>query len=276
VIRSSADKDLSEFFAGMAQADHSALLLDYDGTLAPFRVEREKALMYPGVAEALQEILGNGRTRVFIVTGRRSDDILSLLGIYPCPEIWGLHGIERRAPSGAVEMACLDEDLVLALMEADRWLQTQNLRQFAEFKPGSIAIHWRGRSENEIADIRERALRGWKPIAQRSGVDLLEFDGGLELRAIEPDKGDAVRRIMAQLPGDTVVAYLGDDVTDERAFRALGGRGLRVLVRPEWRETGADVWIKPPGELLEFLTRWQLATRSALPQTAPVMGGKRA
>lgn len=60
-----------------------------------------------------------------------------------------------------------------------------------------------------------------------------------------------------------MVAYLGDDQTDEDAFRALeklGEHGLSVLVRTHVRETAADIWIKPPEQLIEFLENWLLAS----------------
>jgi len=251
--------DVSAFFERVAQAPKSALLLDYDGTLAPFRIERDKAVPYPGVTSILQEILSGTRTQMFIVTGRKTDDIVSLLGVYPYPVIWGLHGTQRRNPNGTVEMTCVDEDLVQALMEADAWLEAQGLQASAEYKPGSIALHWRGRSASEAESIRRLVLQGWLQIARRRKIELLEFDGGIELRPPEPDKGDAVREILKQLPVTTPVAYLGDDTTDEHAFEALEGRGLRVLVRPEWRETAADIWITPPGQLLDFLNKWRHA-----------------
>jgi trehalose-phosphatase len=259
LIEPATQYDVGEFFAKVAQAPKSALVLDYDGTLAPFRIERDKAAPYPGVTSILQEITSTTRTQIFIVTGRKTDDIVSLLGVYPYPTIWGLHGAQRRNPNGSVEMSCVDEDLVQGLMEADGWLRTQGLRQTAEYKPGSIAVHWRGHSEVEAAAIRKLVLQGWLQIARHRKVELLEFDGGVELRPPEPDKGDAVSEILKQLPASTPVAYLGDDTTDEHAFEALEGRGLRVLVRPEWRETEADIWIKPPDELLDFLDRWRQA-----------------
>ena len=95
-------------------------------------------------------------------------------------------------------------------------------------------------------------LMGWSRIAQHRKVELLEFDGGVEMRPPEPDKGDAVREILQKLDATTPVAYLGDDTTDEHAFEALEGRGLRVLVRPEWRKTLADIWIKPPDDTFGF------------------------
>ena len=83
-----------------------------------------------------------------------------------------------------------------------------------------------------------------------------EFDGGIELRVPARDKGDGVRTILGEMENDAIVAYLGDDLTDEDAFRAIKGKGLGVLVRKKLRPTAADVWIRPPKELLEFLAEW--------------------
>ena len=105
-------------------------------------------------------------------------------------------------------------------------------------------------------------LLGWIHLAQEAGLDLLEFDGGVEIRASAPDKGDAVRSLLSEMSANTPAAYLGDDNTDERAFRAINGRGLSVLVRPQWRQTAARLWLKPPEELLDFLARWLKACQA--------------
>jgi len=70
------------------------------------------------------------------------------------------------------------------------------------------------------------------------------------------DKGDAIRAILTETKPDAAVAYLGDDQTDEDAFRALKGRGLTALVRPQSRPTAADIWLQPPQELIEFFDDW--------------------
>lgn len=261
MLQSAERSEVEAFLKTVARATKSALLLDYDGTLAPFRTRRDQAFPYPGVVEVLQEILKNGRTQMFIVSGRRADEVIPLLGIYPFPEVWGLHGLQRRKQDGSEEMACLDEDLVQALIDADRWLTKQDIRRTAEFKPGSIAVHWRGLSAREADEIKAKLLLGWSQIARRAAVRLLDFDGGIELRAPKPDKGTAVRGILSELMPGTPVAYLGDDTTDEHAFQALEHRGLRVLVRPTWRKTEAEIWLKPPRELLDFLERWLEATQ---------------
>jgi trehalose-phosphatase len=106
--------------------------------------------------------------------------------------------------------------------------------------------------------IEERTRALFEPLAEMDGLSLLEFEAGVELR-VGRDKGGAVDAIVKEAATSAPVAYLGDDLTDESAFRAvnrLGSRGLSVLVRRGWRETAAQVWLRPPVELLGFLERW--------------------
>ena len=253
--------EVEQLMNAVAQSRVSALLLDYDGTLAPFCLNRQQAVPYPGVTALLQEIIDDGRTRVVIITGRSAREVIPLLAVHPTPEIWGCHGLERLRPDGTCETPRVEEPVVQALAEADRWLRDQGLHNRAEFKTGAVAIHWRGLDEATAAETRGRVLLGLLPIAQSTPMELLEFDGGVEMRMPGRDKGDAVRIIMDEMGPEVPVAYLGDDATDERAFLALGTRGLSVLVRPEWRKTAAALWIKPPEGLREFLIRWLQACR---------------
>lgn len=255
-MRPEAKSQLTPFLETLAQAPEAVLLLDYDGTVAPFRVERDQAYPYPGVALLLQEIVRNGRTRVVVISGRDASDVLPLLNIHPRPEVWGVHGLQRLKTNGNLEMPQLDERTLNGLSDADRWLGYQQLRHTAEFKAGSIAVHWRGLSEIDAENLRSRVLLGWRAIAKDSRLDLLEFDGGIEIRACEADKGDAVRTFLSEISPGAPAAYLGDDSTDESAFRAMQGRGISVLVRPKWRQTVAQFWLKPPGELVDFLGLW--------------------
>lgn len=255
-MRPEVQSEFEPFLQTVAQASEAVLLVDYDGTLAPFHAERDRAYPYPGVALVLQQIIRNGHTRVVVISGRDASEVLPLLNINPHPEVWGIHGLQRLRTDGSLEMPRLDERTLSGLSDADRWLSYLQLRYVAEFKAGSIAIHWRGLSEIEVEDLRSRVMLGWRPIAEYSGLDLLEFDGGVEIRASEADKGDAVRAFLSEISPHAPAAYLGDDSTDESAFRAMQGRGISVLVRPEWRPTAAQFWLKPPDELLDFLGLW--------------------
>jgi trehalose 6-phosphate phosphatase len=261
--------EVERFLRTLAPSPQSALLLDYDGTLAPFSLDREKAVPYPGVNAILQEIVDLGRTRLVLITGRDAHELERLMRINPFPEVWGAHGLQRLRPTGACEMPRLNASAVQALEDAERWLAYQGLSQMAEPKPGSLAVHWRALDQNAALELRSKILLGWFPIAQRAALKVLEFDGGLELRVPDQDKTDAIKAILGEIGPDTPIAYLGDDLTDEPAFRSLQSRGLTVLVRREYRRSSAAVWLQPPEELLDFLKSWRDAFRTtSLARTA--------
>ena len=253
--------NLPAFFRTVERAQQSALLLDYDGTLAPFRRDRLRATPYPGVTQLLKDIMDIGHTRMVIVSGRRAPELVPLLNLSPAPEIWGTHGLEHLSSDGTYQRQDIDSDTADALSEADQWIDGLHFHHMVEHKPGSLAVHWRGLTEQDANVVRDKVLLGWLPIADRACLTIDHFDGGVEMRMGTRNKADAVRTILAQMEVDAPVAYLGDDECDEEVFRALQNRVLRVLVRPQWRETAADLWLRPPIELLAFLQDWLQASQ---------------
>jgi trehalose-phosphatase len=121
------------------------------------------------------------------------------------------------------------------------------------------------RAKAKAIERRTRAL--FEPLAQMDGLSLLEFEAGLELR-VGRDKGEVVKVLLEETggAGPDPIAYLGDDLTDEAAFRAIKGSGLGVLARRQGRATAADIWLQPPVELREFLKRWLRACRTLTPK----------
>lgn len=251
---------LEDFLQSLALAERSALLLDFDGTLAPFRIDPSKVRPWAGVSELLCEIERTGRTRIAIVTGRPAREVASQLGVRHTPEIWGLHGAERLYAHGRLEQEEL-APVQLEILETCRSaIPGARLGVRIEHKWNAVVVHWRGMSAQSAQASRRRVLEIFRPFATTTGVKLLPFDGGLELRAGR-NKGDAVRIILDEISGNTPVAYLGDDATDEDAFRTLAGRGLGVLVRREWRPSAAQAWLRPPAQLREFLATWLRVTQ---------------
>ncbi len=258
---SGAKPQLEAFLGLVTDAPRSLLMLDFDGTLAPFRKERNKVVPYPGVTSALQNILATGRTRVVIISGRDVTETVPLLSIKPHPEVWGLHGLQRLKADGSVELRDLDQSTIQGLAAAELWLRSENLLEATEFKSGSIAVHWRDLAESEAETMRDRVIQGWADIAKRFDLGVMDFDGGVEIRSPKINKGTAVRTILDEMDPEAPAAYLGDDNTDEDAFEAINGRGLSILARPELRPTGAQVWLRPPEELLALLAAWLEACR---------------
>lgn len=252
---------LDQFFKGFAGGADPILLLDFDGTLAPFRVNRFTARPWAGVRELLRRVKDSGQTRMAVVTGRPAGEIAPMLGLDPQLEVWGLHGAERLYPDGRREL----EQGPLATMEKLEELREQLKRDsmggLFEEKANGVVMHWRGVPAQKAKQIEKRTRALFEPLAQMDGLRLLEFEAGLELR-VGRNKGGAVEAILAETGTRGPVAYLGDDLTDEAAFRvvnAVGQRGLSVLVRRERRETEAQIWMRPPAELKGFLERWAQA-----------------
>src|SRR5438046_9254040 len=86
--------DYSNFFRTLSAAKQRVLMLDYDGTVAPFSRDRRRASPYPAVPELLAEIMSTCETRLIMVSGRSARDIPPLLSILPPPDICGGRGVE--------------------------------------------------------------------------------------------------------------------------------------------------------------------------------------
>ncbi|MBD3218982.1 MAG: trehalose-phosphatase [candidate division Zixibacteria bacterium] len=248
--------DLDSFFSDLKKSQKPILLLDYDGTLAPFKVKRDEAVPYPGVKEILNRILDANHTHVVVISGRRVSDISDLLKLDIQPEIWGSHGNERLLSDGSYKLAELSEKESEGLEKARKWAKEQKLDDNLEEKPAGLAFHWRGMDESRAEEIEKKVLYKWQPVQKEFNLKLLNFDGGIEIKVAGRDKGNAVRSVLMEFGETDIIAYLGDDLTDEDAFKVLQGKGLCILVRNELRETLADLWIEPPDELLHFLQRW--------------------
>ena len=247
----------ANFFQQLRTCKQRVLLLDFDGTLAPFTVDRDNPEPYPGVVKPLQQIVHSRTTRVVFISGRSAKDLCAILHQYSLDcEIWGVHGRERRLAGGSY--VCLQDFYQAATLLEVAWplLEHAGIQNFAERKTTSIAVHWRGLAQELHKNIRSAALRVFAVCRTKMDCRILEFDHGIELLLGKRDKGDVIRTILNETPSGTPIAYLGDDLTDEDAFIVLRDVGLTVLVRPEYRPTSAEMWIKPPDALIDFLKLW--------------------
>jgi len=245
--------DLPAFLDRVRRVRRRVLLLDYDGTLAPYSVDRLRAIPYPGVLDLLEGIADDGRTRLAIVTGRF---VRELAGLIPLRiEMWGSHGLERLSPDGAYDAAAVPPEARRWVSRAARWIAAGRWAGVLERKPFGFSLHARGAPE-AFAEARAAFLAKFGSSAREAGLALRDFDGGLEVRPIQGDKGQVVDRILEEVPPGTPAVYVGDDASDEDAFRRIRGRGLGVLVRREVRATEAAAQLPGPEGVLRFLRWW--------------------
>jgi trehalose 6-phosphate phosphatase len=254
--------DLSKFLEQVRAAPRRVLILDYDGTLAPFHIDPADARPYPGVENWIDTLMEDPHTRLLVVTGRWVKTVPPLLNLHRMPEIWGSHGREYVAPNGEYTLLTTEEKAQSALTEVETWAQEFHEKGgWCEIKPGAFAIHWRGLRPEQASELRRTMSKKFMAHPLRQNLEWHDFDGGIELRAPGCNKGNVVSTVLAQ-ERDAVAAYLGDDFTDESAFAAIKNRGLSVLVRPQFRPTRADVWLRPPFELFGFFEQWHHAAQN--------------
>ncbi len=252
---------LEDFFYSLNGAQAPLLLLDYDGTLADFRINRFEARPWAGVRELLAVIQKDNRTRLIIITGRPAGEINPMLTLPEPVEVWGLHGAERLFTDGSREMQDAPPEARDKLDELREQLRRDPFGGLFEDKPNAVVMHWRGHTPRQAKLIEQKTRTLFEPAALVSGLSLLDFEAGVELR-VGRDKGGAVEAIADQAERDTPVVYVGDDLTDESAFCAvnrLRNPHLSVLMRRAWRETAAQVWLQPPDGLRWFLREWEKA-----------------
>jgi trehalose 6-phosphate phosphatase len=149
----------------LADAQKRVLLLDYDGTLAPFAPDRVNAFPYAGVPQLLEQIMKTTGTRLALISGRPAHDVPRLIGINPAPEVWGSHGLERLHPDGHYEMPELGREILDCFERAVVELEFLGLRQVTETKPGAIAVHWRRLPSSKLEEVGDSLPRPvpWHP-----------------------------------------------------------------------------------------------------------------
>lgn len=248
---------LADVYTRVGEAEERVLLTDYDGTLAPFVYERDRAKAYPGVMEVLEKIATAPRSRLIMISGRSLQDLNRLVKMDTPIEMWGTHGWERQNEQGERTTWPISDSTREALYEVINWAENEEISSHLEVKPASVALHWRGTESRVREHLMERSAKLMIPLANKSKLELREFDGGRELRVPGRNKGQAVETVFESMKMDnSAFAYLGDDVTDEDAFEAIGDKGLCVLVRNKPHDTRADLILRPPRELRRFLEGW--------------------
>jgi trehalose-phosphatase len=252
------DAALDEVLRALSPRQPGVLMLDYDGTLSPLVPDRERAVPYPGMRDALGRIMDAG-TRVVVVSGRPVLEVARLAGLARRPEIWGCHGAERWIPGADEPNLDVPAPMMTAGERLVAWAREAGLGHLVERKPVGVALHWRPLGDEAAERVSHDAWQAWPGLVDGSGLVVRAFDGGIEARPASITKGRAVRTILSETAPGVPVAYLGDDDTDEDAFVALGNRGLPILVRAWPRETAARIRLSPPGGVLDLLAAWASA-----------------
>jgi len=212
--------DLDAALADLARRRPLLIASDYDGVMARLRDDPSAAVPEQGMAEALARLTGRDGVTVALVSGRGVADLRATSG-FTGPFRWvGSHGAEFDGPLSD-ELAARRDELAARLQPVVAGTPGARL----EVKPASVAVHVRQVTDRHraAAVLAEAGSVADSSLTMKPGKDVLE------LAVTDADKGSALRRLAGEL-GTAGNLYLGDDVTDEDGFRALGPDDVTVKI----------------------------------------------
>ena len=233
--------DLTGAVAALARRRPLLVASDYDGVFAPLVGDPSAALPLPGVGAALERLAAHDGVVVALVSGRGVADLRTVSG-FEGPYRWiGSHGAEYDGPLTG-ELAARRDALAERLAPLVAAVPGARL----EVKPASVAVHVRQVTDRAAAAaLLEQADAAADPsLTKKPGKEVLE------LAVTDADKGSALLRLRAEL-GAAATVCLGDDRTDEDAFRVLSPGELTVKVGEG--ETAARYRVADPAAVVVLL-----------------------
>ncbi len=249
----------SRLWRQVSRARHRLLMLDYDGTIAPFTVQRDEAWPPPRSLRLLRRIGAGSHTTLALISGRPLHEVERLIGDVPAVLV-GEHGWERRTQDGSIVRQSLDESAETAIDDAAAMARAAGWGELIERKRCAVVLHTRALPRPRALAAQEGCERAWRELERSGNVMVDRIDGGVELRARGRDKGTAVLSLLSQSAPGTLGVYVGDDVSDEEAFEVVSDWGFGVLVSATGRPTRAEARLPSCEAVAEFLGTWLATT----------------
>ncbi|EHR63432.1 trehalose-phosphatase [Saccharomonospora cyanea] len=217
--------ELRRAIVQIARTPRLLVACDYDGTLAPITTNPDEARARPESVGALRSLATLHETTCAVISGRALRDLAILSRLPSEIHLVGSHGSE------------FDIGFVHALEPEARELHRNLEAELAriidgvagaslEVKPASIAVHVRRADRDAARQIVAAVHEGpstWEGVTTTDGKEVVE------LSVVKTDKGSALDTLRHQA-GATAAVFVGDDVTDEKAFARLHGPDLGVKV----------------------------------------------
>jgi len=202
-----------------------ALFVDVDGTLLEFAARPQWVVVDASLRALLQRLHARLGGALAFLSGRTLEDLDALFDLSGMAAS-GQHGLQQRWHDGQQRNAERS-----AAIDAVRQMLSMRILPrgvLVEDKGRTLALHFREAPEHadEVSALAAELLQGFP--------ELWALHGNLviELRPAGANKGDALRSFMSAPPfAGRVPVVLGDDLTDEDAFRAacdLGGYAIVV------------------------------------------------
>ncbi len=214
-----------------------------------------EAVALDGAVDLLCTIRDRKDTSLAILSGRPVDEIIYLMGDLGIT-IVGSHGWEVRLPDLTRRLSYPKPRQEQRLQQVEKEAIDKGLKERTERKVASIAVHTRGLTMDVAKRTEDELVQFWGKDVRQHGLECRRFNGGVEVRCIGIDKGTGLHNLLKNQPEGAFCVYVGDDETDEDAFRVIRGQGFGIRVGPLDVPTEAQGHLPDCRALLEFLKGW--------------------
>ncbi|XP_016925538.2 trehalose-phosphate phosphatase isoform X1 [Drosophila suzukii] len=236
-----------------------AVLLDYDGTLAPIADNPAKTKMPVELEAILHKIAKHPKVFLAVISGRGLKDVQKQVNIDGITYA-GNHGLEIEYPDGSrhdyelpTEIQKNYTDMVRELKE-----KVEKNKAWVEDKKVSLTYHYR----DTPVELKDQLKKLATEICQKYGFRANQAHEAIEAKPpVNWNKGEAALYILKQKFGDNwaqkvSVVFAGDDTTDEDAMRVLRGLGRSFRISPDAQiQTFADFRL-PKQAVMTDLLKW--------------------
>ena len=238
--------ELRRALVAAARSPRLLVTSDYDGTMAPIVSNPDEAFPHPESVRALRALASLPATTAAVISGRALRDLATLSRLPVEVQLVGSHGSEFDI--GFVQEITPEAKSLLTRLIAELGaIAAAHPGVDIETKPASVALHVRNASPEDGDQAVDSVRRG---AANWPEVQVTEGKAVIELAVIATDKGNALETLRHQAAASTTV-FLGDDVTDEKAFRRL--RGPDVGVKVGDGPSGAEYRVADPEDVARVL-----------------------
>jgi len=247
----------------MESSHNLAVFLDFDGTLVPIQKDPACCFLAESTKKLLRSLATSGHCYVGIISGRPLSDLRERVGLRRA-YYGGNHGLDIYGP----RMRFTHSKALVAkpiIKEVKRRLAGQVAKfkgAWLEDKIYTVSLHFRAVQREQIPRLKQVFLKAAGEFVQHDVLTIIRGKKVLELMpSASWDKGKASLWILRNLEADCLPLYVGDDETDEAAFRALRQAGVTIAVGRS-RRTAAEYYVNGQWEVSRTLRSLREIVRS--------------
>ncbi len=260
----------------IALAPKIFFFFDYDGTLTPIVSRPERAVLKLAMKSTLRQLSRLPRVQIAVISGRSLLDLQRVAGSIPGITYVGNHGLEMKGEGFTWSHPSVKHasKVMARIWDGLRRNMRPVQGMLLENKTLGISLHYRLVPEGKVAALFQDFQKSLVPWLRLGRIKIHEGKKVWEIRPREHlwDKGKAVRWLLKKYrsEGCFLPVFLGDDRTDEDAFKALQRGGITVKVSENPRAlSAAKYYIHSPGEVLDFLEQVIKLRRAHLRRVHP-------